>query len=1154
MRRVLLIAALVGLVFGVDLRYPERNPGGGKGREYGERVRREYSGPKGENNPTRTKLMQPLTAPNQKVVGPGGYQFDVPALMCGQGEVKDEKVFARVVVSDGSFTFSYARDPYSGRLDKTFSTSFTYLCLGGMCRDWDDARKRFTSCVRFRLVNGQVVLQSVDTLDGCVNPKNQGQLPSYFAGPLISELLEYYKAIGKPITTSKINQDTSGVAEYLGGKVENCQGQMRTPPQTRYFSNPYTMNDAAIYHYFTCDPSTDPTCRAAKKVMEQERSSEVKTCVIERNLGQTAFRIDQRICTPGQKLLPDGYNSTNSICFSGDSFFNFSSSFWLECNPDGRGYTLKGWGYWEGAPCGSTDFYPPLPQINLAYPQTQIPNWVEIGRLSVNKRIGDELSSGECVSNVRPMRVWMRNVNGVLEVKVDNAPACNYFKWSSIGGLVGETIGDCSQYERDNCTLVNEWWEDANGKRIQVIKDGRPVQQLSGCVEILRDENFKVWRSDQQTAQAPPQNCNWPPKTCKTIGTRTECRQWWKKIREYRCTQTTVSNYKFDALNQKTLGILDTLEWDYRGTGKMKYTVIDTESQGFHCIGGNGECYRITRTQPMFICPLNGRQEPTQSSCDANCYQQHQCNTAIAGYECPVTNARYQDQNACTSACKSPAPCNTVYTCHLNNNIYSDYQSCKAGCNNCLERGQCTSRNVCPSGYTYNPSTGMCETNPICPSGYTFNPSTGRCRANPICPSGGYWSPSIRQCVANPTGHQCVIMSASCHVEHYGEDHRFCESFYWCHIPYESFTVPMTCSSDYCSGTGRQNSWNPGWNVQCYVDTSSSYRAYWKYYNRVYDQASLSFPPCTGGTRKLYVGIWLDYFVFTITANMAWQPTCPSGYYPSGSMCYSNFFSCPAGGRYDWTVGRCVRLPDCPSGSWYDWTIRRCVRNPDVYWDCSFGGTYADQQTCMANCARAMANCCVMQGQCPTDGRIYPAETCASQCFRNEPCNVVYNYVCPVDGRVHSSSSACLSACRTPVQCILQNTNVDRYVCNLNLLEYGDYNTCQQNCISQNCASYQQGSSKGGISQHELFIGIAGYDPECATGEKYCIIKKTVNGRVQFDTVQCNMSGSSWVCPAGGGQVVEDCKCGKDLRMGLGYTAGMLEIIYSALKDRTCGP
>jgi hypothetical protein len=195
-----------------------------------------------------------------------------------------------------------------------------------------------------------------------------------------------------------------------------------------------------------------------------------------------------------------------------------------------------------------------------------------------------------------------------------------------------------------------------------------------------------------------------------------------------------------------------------------------------------------------------------------------------------------------------------------------------------------------------------------------------------------------------------------------------------------------------------------------------------------------------------------------------------------------------------------------------------------------------------------------MRGQCTADGRIYPMETCASQCFRNEPCNVVYNYVCPVDGRVYSSSSACLSACRTPVQCILQNVNVQRYVCNLNLLEYGDYNTCKQNCISQNCASYQQGSSGGGISQHELFIGTAGYDPECANGEKYCIIKKTVNGRVQVDTVQCNMSGSSWVCPADGGQVVEGCKCGKDLKMGLGYTAGMLEIIYSALRDRTCGP
>ncbi|NAZ24095.1 MAG: hypothetical protein GU346_06555 [Thermocrinis sp.] len=1117
MRRVLLALVLVGLVFGLDLRYPENNPGGGKGREYGERARREYEGPKGESNPTRTKLMQPLTAPNQKVIGPGGYQFDVPAVMCGQGSVKDEKVFARVVVSDSTFTFSYASDPYSGILDKTFSTNYTYLCAGGMCQNWDDANKRFTSCTRFRVINGQVITQSVDTLDGCVNPRNQGQLPSYFAGPLISELLEYYKSLGKPITTSKINQDTNGVAEYLGGKVENCQGQPKVPPQTKYLNNPYTMNDAALYYYFTCDPATDPTCRAAKKVMEQERSSDIKTCVIERTVGQNVLRSDQRVCTPGQKLFPDGYNSTYSVCYSGDKFFDFSSSFWLECNPDGRGYTLKGWGYWEGAPCGSTDIYPPMPQVSLTFPQTQIPNWVEIGRLSVNKRTSDDLSSGTCVSDVAPMKVWMRNVNGVLEVKVDNAPACNYFKWSSIGGLVGEYVGDCSQYEKDNCKLVNEWWEDANGKRIQVIKDGHPVQQLTGCVEILRDENVKVWTSEWQTAQAPAQNCNWPPKTCKTVGGRTECRQWWKKIREYKCSQTSTSNYKFDALNQKTLGILNTLEWDYRGTGKMRYTVIDTFSQGFSCVGGSGECYSITKTQPMFVCPLNGKQDPSQSSCDENCYQQHQCDPSIASYECPVTKARYQDQATCTSSCKSPAPCNPVYTCPLNGSAFPDYQSCKAGCNNCLEQGWCTDRRVCPSGYTFNPSTGRCET-------------------TPICPSGGYWNPSIRQCVAYPTGWQCVIRWASCEVWHYWEDMLWCDPLQGsCPIYSEHFTVPMTCYSNFCSGTRRVDYWFPGLYVQCYVDTSSSYRAYFKYNDFVYSEDSLSLPPCTGGEQWLSLWSWPDWFDVYITVYMEWEPTCSSGYYRSGSMCYSSFFSCPA-------------------GSWYDGVVGKCVRNPDVYWDCSFGGTYGDQGTCIANCVRAIPNCCVMQGQCTTDGRIYPAETCASQCYKNEPCNAVYNYVCSLDGRAYSSTSACLSACRTPVQCILQNTNVEKYVCNLNLLEYGDYNTCQQNCISQNCASYQQGSSQGGISQKEMFIGTAGYDPECATGEKYCIIKKRVDGKVHFDTVQCTMSGSFWVCPADGGQVVEECKCGKDLKIGFGYTAGMLEIIYSALKDRTCGP
>jgi hypothetical protein len=535
--------------------------------------------------------------------------------------VKDEKVFARVVVSDSTFTFSYASDPYRGVLDRTFSTSFTYLCAGGMCQYWDNVNKRFTSCTKFRVINGQVITQSVATLDGCVNPRNQGQLPSYFAGPLISELLEYYKSIGKPITTSKVNQDTNGIAEYFGGKVENCQGQAKNPPETQYLNNPYTMNDRALYYYFTCNPSQDPTCRAVKRAMEQGNSSGTRTCVIQRDVRMDPVgRTDQRVCTPGQKLFPDGYSTASVACFSGDRFFNFSSYFWLECDPDGKGYVLKGWGYWEGAPCGTAGTFPPFPQVQVRYPMNQTLDWVEIGRLSVNRRRGGQgLSDGDraspteldCVSNdPTPMKVWMRNTfysntrRNVLEVRIDNAPACNFFRWSNITELVGEYVGDCSQYEKDNCKLVNEWWEDANGQRVQVIKDGNPVQQLTGCVEILRDEeSSKNWTSQAQTYQSPPQNCVWPPKTCKTIsgslGTRTECRQWWKKIREYKCGQTSASNYNFDPVKEKTLNILKTLEWDQRSTGQMSYSVdgssretryIGTAGDDPQCLSGDKYC------------------------------------------------------------------------------------------------------------------------------------------------------------------------------------------------------------------------------------------------------------------------------------------------------------------------------------------------------------------------------------------------------------------------------------------------------------------------------------------------------------------------------------------------------------------------------------
>ncbi|MFZ8861329.1 MAG: hypothetical protein ACO2PP_12655, partial [Thermocrinis sp.] len=613
--------------------------------------------------------------------------------------------------------------------------------------------------------------------------------------------------------------------------------------------------------------------------------------------------------TPGQKLFPDGYNSTYSVCFTGDKFFDFSSSFWLECNPDGKGYTLKGWGYWEGAPCGSADLYPPAPQVSFSYPIDRTVDWMQIGRLSVNKRNVDDLWSGQCVSDINPMRVWLKNTysggNNVLEVRVDNAPACNYFRWSKVNKIINEQIGDCRDFDQNRCKIINEWWEDANGRRIQVIKDGNPVQQLSGCVEILRDEENKVWTSNYQTRQAPPQNCNWPPKTCKTIGTRTECRQWWRKIREYRCSQTTADNYNFDPMKDKTLKILSTLEWN-QSTGQMSYLAED--------------CDRIERTNTIFVCPATGRQYSSSSSCNSDCFE---------------------------------------------------YITCQGN-----------------------------------------------------CPAGSVWNPSLKKCVANPW---CEIVSAI------GE----CGGVNYFGYSYSKY-FPLTCHGSYCSGEVLLSGWCWWWwwwwfihKIVFYVDVSSYYSlAYYGWSNNVISAFSASYPYCTGGRHEFGRSYYGSYIA--LTANM--QLKCPSGFTLSGSICVAD--------------------PTCPPGAVYDRRVGVC---------------------------------------------------------RN---------------------------CRNPVQCTSQDIRVEKYVCNKLGQEFNDLQTCKQNCPSVSVR----------------YIGGAGADPECSTGEKYCIIKKTVNGRVQFDTVQCNMSGTSWVCPADGGQVVEDCKCGKDLKMGFGYTAGMLEIIYSALKDRACGP
>jgi len=593
MRKTFLLTVLTSLVFAIDLRHPQNTQGGQQGANFGNQVKNQYN----SKSSVRNKLQEPINQQNLQVIGPDGTAHNTPKLCAGS--VGNERMFAQASISGRTFSFRYATDPYNGSLNQSLSFSARYLCPAGYCTYFNGTT--FTDCYKYSInSSGYVQSQYVSSLNGCVDIDRQGQLPSYFAGPLISDLLNYYSSVNKPITNTRIVETQVGTTEYYGGQAEDCDGQRRNPPQTQYLNNPYTMNDHAIYYYLTCDPQ-DPTCKAVKGVMDSGATN-TRSCTIELRLNTTGTRTDGRICTPGQKIFPDGYSEVSTGCFSGDKFFNYSSYFWLECNLDGKGYTLRGWGYWEGAPCGYAGLFPPSPQVIYSFTPQQSFDWTHIGNLSVNRRRGGEgLSSSDrisswdaqCVSDEpTPYRTWVKNTYypssgySVLEVRVDNAPSCNYFRWSRVMDLIGEEIVDnCQSLEREGCELVNEWWEDANGRRIQMIENGKPVQQASGCVEVLWSSSSRSWTSSTQTYQAPPQNCNFPPKTCMYFGSRQECRQWWRKIREYRCG--SVQRQSVDLSEVPTL--LSSTRWD-TSSGVMDYRYYNSYSRYIGTAGDDPDC------------------------------------------------------------------------------------------------------------------------------------------------------------------------------------------------------------------------------------------------------------------------------------------------------------------------------------------------------------------------------------------------------------------------------------------------------------------------------------------------------------------------------------------------------------------------------------
>jgi len=1172
---MLLILLLTFFSFGLDIM-------NNKGRDWGEKIKGQYQG-----RGVETKLMRPLTEEGREVVNPAGKTFQFNPSFCGKGQIKNQRVIMRITVSGNSVSIQFSSN--GNFLDRSFSFSSTWVCPGGYCSDRNN-------CIAIEIKGGNIITKNTGRLDACVDVSKYPQPPTFIGSKLIDDLVRDYKSRGIKVSFADVVVD-GNTAYYYGGELEGCGNKNKLPSAVGLSDNPYEMTDRALAYYFACDPKTDITCKALKRLDENAYSStseRLATCSIKRNFpSPPASRTDGRICVPNQKIYPYGYNEANPYCNQNpnDKWNSYSSAFWLECLTDGSGYVLKGWGYWEGAPCGGAKIFPPRPQVVWNYPMNTDFDWTEIGRLSVNRRRGgkdiielDRVSEEEkkCVSDdPTPFKVWAKNQHfeneyNILEIKVDNAPACNYFRFKVQGLGPEQIVNGCEQYEKQNCVLWNEWWVDANGNRIQVLREGQPTEIASRCEPVQWSNTSKQW-VNADTYQTPPENCVGIQKTCKEVRPGIiECREWWEKIREYKCLNTEDINPDLSLAERA----MNTATYNPE-TGEFRFSM----KEGIGECTQDGECMSLNETITRYICQLTGREYEAPDLCDENCYRNIACSSEVYAWVCATDGSKYGTENQCRENCLEQGTCERRYYCPLTEEGYTNADLCRAECNNCVRQGTC-SQNIkyfCTETNQEYPSLSTCQdecqrrgtcdeeyycdsgrlqgkkciTQPSCPSGSTYNPATGKCERIPYCPSGGSWDENLKACIANPTP-QCRPYSLYCTVYNYYVGYKYIYGRCW-----------GTSCWGYTAGYYRSYYYSVSCGAYIYRNTANLYASVWVSGNGNYwwdyDRTNryVYCPGLISQTLFLYPGGY--YTSVRINVYLLKRLVCPSGYTLQGNICRANGY-CPSG--YTYFNGRCIANPSCPSGFIFNGSecekpaqVRyRCSLTGKIYSDigvcqsqctrngecmkrqkyvCSINGReYEDEASCNVNCYEEIANCCVVRNYCVETGQF--VSDC-SKCQKPAQCSPKYRYRCPITDGVYYDRTACEQNCREEGKCSATKRNVVRYLCTLTFEKYESYEACQNVCKSSyNCLT---GEYEGQLWKSELKNC---YKPSC-------IVKHFTGGKPKYDfkLVECVKTGeNSWSCPSSGGKIVEGCSC--ELQSGLAIPTALMGVLYDALNDRTC--
>lgn len=600
----------------------------------------------GSSDAIKNRLFNPLTQQNVPLSTIDNTKSGDVTTFCGQGSVQNEKLAVEVTVTESSIQVRTDTNN-DGVLDSTNTfNSISKVCIDGY-------RVGTNSWYRWTVSgNGYVSSVSSGELNGCLDPLAQ---PPTYAGGAISKL--YAEATGKTITNSSFNGYT---ATYYAGEIRDCSGQNRDISETKYYNNPYTMQDAANQKIVICGiNSADPACQAYLGVQKGSQnfagfSGWQSGCSITRNIIDAKGPQKGIICEANSLYYPAGYSDSNKICFQyPNNRWDYNSMFRARCDSYGKSLSLEAWAYWEGAPCGVKANHPPDIQIrrNLTYGGSS--NAHEIGRFSVNKRMdGDNTAHNDlggdtrCWSQVNPMKIWLQhncsvdNTYCTYSISVDNAPACNSFS-ITVTPPVGETINDgCVSYEQSNCKIINEWYYDANDKKVQTLSNGNP------------------------TNNTLEPSC----KSYPTVGT--VCKPWWKIERIYECKGT--GNYIPQTNRVKP--ITDT-------ANNMNSDKVSYQKPSYN-----------KDASPTCIVSIDYALEPYSNS-NAECQERG------GKMDCP----KGYTYNPSLNKCQEAPSCPSEFTYNPSSDKCEKQPPCP-----------CQATPMCGVGATLNQSTDMCEKAPVC--------------------------------------------------------------------------------------------------------------------------------------------------------------------------------------------------------------------------------------------------------------------------------------------------------------------------------------------------------------------------------------------------------------------------------------------------------